>query len=148
MVRRAVARGVPAVVGDMRRFAFGTRFNLVVVAWNSLQLLDAAGRRACLRRIAEHLAPDGLLALELTAVDGAELPFTPVHADELASLEGALAWDGDALAYHRRYTVDGRIHEDVITLHPVDEQELGDAGFEVVERDGPRLALRYAGAPR
>lgn len=148
MVRRAVARGVPTVVGDMRRFSFGTRFTLIVVAWNSLQLLDALGRAACLKRVAEHLTDDGLLALELTELDAGDLPFTPVFSDEYASLEGALTWNGDSLTYSRRYTVGSVLYEHSITLYAVDEQELIDEGFEVVEREGPRLALRYAGAPR
>ena len=152
MARRAAARGVPVVVGDMRSFAFGRRFPLVLIPWNSLQLLDAAGRAACLACVADHLAPGGLLGLELIDVEQLEAPLAPVHADEEASLDGALAWSGRALVYRRRYTVGATTVESVIELHPVADAELGAAGFEIVTRedDGPRrrLALRYAGAPR
>lgn len=76
----------------------------------------------------------------------------PVHADDTASLAGALSWTGQALAYHRRYTVGATTVDSAIELHPVADDELLDAGFEIVTRedDGPRrrLALRYAGAPR
>ncbi|MBW3668916.1 MAG: class I SAM-dependent methyltransferase [Actinobacteria bacterium] len=146
MARRAVARGVPVVMGDMRRFAFRWRFPLVLIPWNSLQLLDAAGRAACLACVAEHLAPDGLVGLELVDVEPLDAPMAPVHADDTASLAAALTWSGHALVYRRRYTVGATTVENVIELHPVADAELAAAGFEIVDRenDGPRrrLALR------
>lgn len=136
----------------MRAFAFGRRFPLVLITWNSLQLLDPAGRAACLAGVADHLTRDGLLGLELIDVEPLDAPLGLVHADGTASLEGALTWTGQALVYRRRYTVGAATLDSVIELHPVTDDELRAAGFEIVDRehDGPRrrLALRYAGAPR
>lgn len=152
MARRAAARGVPVVVADMRSFAFGRRFPLVLVPWNSLQLLDAADRAACLACVAEHVTPDGLVGLELVDVEPLDAPMAPVHADDTAALAGALTWSGEALVYRRRYTVGATTVDSVIKLHPMADAELTAAGYEIVEceTDGPRrrLALRYAGAPR
>lgn len=150
MARRAATRGVPVVVGDMHSFAFGRRFPLILIPWNSLQLLDAASRVACLACVADHLTPGGRLALELIDVEPLDAALAPVYADDTAS--GSLAWSGQALVYRRRYTVGATTMDDVIELHPVVDDELRAAAFEIVarEEDGPRrrLALRYAGAPR
>lgn len=152
MARRAAVRGVPVVVDDMRSFAFGRRFPLVLVPWNSLQLLDVAGRAACLACVADHLTPDGLLGLELIDIEPLDTSLAPIHADQTAALAGSLAWSGSALVYRRRYTVGAASVDSAIELHPVDDGELMAAGFEIMDReeDGPRrrLALRYAGAPR
>jgi SAM-dependent methyltransferase len=152
MLRAAARRGAVVLAGDMRSFALHARFPLILVPWNSLQLLDAAGRAACLSCVSDHLAEGGLLGLELIDLEPLEVPLGPVYGDELARLEGELSWRAGAMVYRRRYTASGGTVEDTITLHDVTDDELDAAGFEVVERedDGPRrrLALRYAGAPR
>lgn len=152
MVRAAARRGATVLAGDMRSFALHARFPLILVPWNSLQLLDAAGRAACLSCIGAHLAEGGLLGLELIDLEPLVAPLGPVYADDFAALEGELSWVDGTMVYRRRYTTEGTTLEDTITLHAVTDDELAAAGFEVVERepDGPRrrLALRYAGAPR
>ena len=152
MLCAAARRGACVVAADMRRFALHARFPLVLIPWNSLQLLDADGRAACLARVAEHLAGGGLLGLELIELEPLEVDQGPVYADDFAALEGSLSWTGEAMVYRRCYTAGGLTAEDTVTLHDVADDELVANGFEVVERedDGPRrrLALRYAGAPR
>jgi SAM-dependent methyltransferase len=51
---------------DMAAFRYRRRFDAVVLAFSTLNLLpDAADRRRCLQRIAEHLEPGGLLLADL-----------------------------------------------------------------------------------
>lgn len=149
MLRAAAARGATVVAADMRAFALHARFPLILIPWNSLQLLDPAGRAACLSCVSEHLAPDGLLGLELIDMEPLEAPLGPIYADDFAALEGELSWADGCMVYRRRYTIDGTTVEDTITLHPVHNDELTSAGFQVVdqEHDGPRrrLALRFTG---
>jgi SAM-dependent methyltransferase len=59
-------RSLRLVCGDMRRFAFGRSFDVIVLAYNGLQLLlTEPDRRACVAAIAAHLAPGGVLAFEV-----------------------------------------------------------------------------------
>src|SRR5581483_663215 len=61
------APGVTLVEGDMRDFDLATTFPLVMIPYNTLQLLPDDGARAqCFATVARHLAPDGLFALEVT----------------------------------------------------------------------------------
>lgn len=68
MLRAAARhRALHLVRADMRRFAFAASFDVVVLAYNALQLLlDENDRLACLRCAAAHLAPAGVVALEVT----------------------------------------------------------------------------------
>jgi SAM-dependent methyltransferase len=51
---------------DMADFRYRQRFGAVVLAFSTLNLLpDAADRRRCLQRIADHLEPGGLLLADL-----------------------------------------------------------------------------------
>jgi SAM-dependent methyltransferase len=63
---RSVRSRAMLVRGDMRRFAFGERFPLVLMAFNSFEHLytrtDAA---ACLARIREHLEPGGRFVFDV-----------------------------------------------------------------------------------
>ncbi|MBM0206568.1 class I SAM-dependent methyltransferase [Micromonospora sp. STR1s_5] len=52
--------------GDMRSFDLGTRFALVIVSCNSLcQLTETEDLTSCLRQVAVHLVPGGLLAFDV-----------------------------------------------------------------------------------
>ena len=54
------------VRGDITTIRLGRRFDLVILAFNSLLLLDGeAGRRAALATIREHLTPDGRAMLDV-----------------------------------------------------------------------------------
>ncbi len=89
------------VAADMRRFAFGRRFRLILVGYNSLQLLTGPGEMvACLKAAREHLAPAGLVGLEVTdfqsggadGPDGAAPP-SPLGEAEGIRLSGTLVHD-------------------------------------------------------
>jgi len=87
MVEKGREKGddVEWVRGDMRDMALGRRYGLAVCAFNSfLCLLSVDDALAFLRNAREHLQPDGLLGIEVSA-------FTP---EELC--EGA---DGPALRH-------------------------------------------------
>lgn len=145
--------GAPLVAADMRHFALARRFAVVAVAYNSLQLLDRAGRLACLRTAADHLAPGGRLALEVTdfqaGVTSTSVPLRHLAGDEHLSIWGALEHDLEArrTTYHRRTEWGGRRRVDHVVLHALDEAavraELGESGLAVerVEPDGYRLRL-------
>lgn len=78
MVRHAMVKAeqqgvdpVPRwVVGDMRQFALGERFPLILITFNSLQhLLDNDSVRSCLAAVHDHLAPGGSLAFDVLCPD-------------------------------------------------------------------------------
>jgi SAM-dependent methyltransferase len=63
---RAAGVGVELIAGDMRDFALGRAFSLVMVAQNSLlHLLTTDDLVRCLRRVREHLAPGGRFAFDV-----------------------------------------------------------------------------------
>jgi SAM-dependent methyltransferase len=69
---------IELVEADMRSLALGRRFALVMIPYRAfLHMLTIEDQRACLRRVAEHLADDGRLALNVwdpnLAVIGARL---------------------------------------------------------------------------
>jgi SAM-dependent methyltransferase len=56
--------------GDMRRFALGRRFPLVLMAFNSFEhLYTRVEVAACLERVAGHLAPGGVFAFDVQNPD-------------------------------------------------------------------------------
>jgi SAM-dependent methyltransferase len=58
------------MLGDMRRFALGRRFALVVVSCNSLaHLIETEDVQACLSTVRRHLAPGGTLAFDVVSPD-------------------------------------------------------------------------------
>jgi hypothetical protein len=152
MLRAARRRGVRQVVAaDMRRFSLGSTFGLVLIAYNSLQLLlDDADRVATVTAAMAHLRPGGLLALELTDFqDGDVDPW--VEPEHLASVDGITLWgslfhdtERRVTRYARRYEADGESFEDEIalcSLLPADVEELlARCGATVVEhrQEGPR----------
>ena len=68
---RAAAAGVhlELVQGDLRAFALGRRFGLVIAPFNTFLMVPPADRGACLSHIRRHLAPEGLVALDVFQPD-------------------------------------------------------------------------------
>ena len=65
-----VASRITPVTGDLRSFAVGGRFPLVIAAFNVLEHLYTRGEvTACLQRIAAHLAPGGAFAFDVQLPD-------------------------------------------------------------------------------
>ncbi len=145
MLAGARRRGVRRLVrADMRRFALAQRFALVALPYNSLQLLvDDADAVACLRCAVSHLAPGGMLALEVTdfqagavrASVGVEL----LGRADGVTLHGALEHDFSRrlTTYHRRFEEGGETRVDHVMLRCLDWAEL--------ERLLERACLRLVG---
>ena len=160
MLAVARRRGARQLVrADMRRFALARRFALVVLAYNSLQLLvDDDDLLSCLRCAATHLLPHGALDLEVsdfqagavTASVGPQL-LGSAHG---VSLHGALVHDfaRRVTTYHRRFEEGGEARVDHVRLRCLDGAELesllGRAGLAVrhvaeVEAGGPAGSRLY-----
>jgi SAM-dependent methyltransferase len=149
----AVARrrcpAVSLLRADMLRFRLRRRFPLVVVAYNGLQLVDPAGQAEVLACVREHLAPDGILAYEVTDFSDAsagcdlELVARGNFDDEPLELWGALTHDAisGATTYHRRFVLGDRIVEDPVRLWPFAAEAAAPVRTAVYRRD-------QAGAPR
>jgi SAM-dependent methyltransferase len=154
MLHAARGRGLKAAVqADMRHFAFRPAFRLVIVAYNSLQLLDQRGRADCLAAAATAVRPDGRLALECTdfqqgvetALVGPEL----LAAHDGLALYGSVEHDLAARTsvYRRRFEQGGIIHTDEVTIASLGEDDLRLAlqrsGWRprTVERDGARIRV-------
>lgn len=163
--------GVHLVRGDMRRFAFATAFDVVVLAYNGLQLLlDDDDRLACLRCAAAHLAPAGVMALEVTDLLGGVLQTSvdlePIGAGVVAGrpvvLHGGLEHDLQRrrTRYRRRFAVGGgtdatTVDHDVVlySFMPGEMEDLlGRAGLagtpEAVGTAGTRWVASRLGHPR
>jgi SAM-dependent methyltransferase len=145
-------RGLGAVVqGDMRRFAFGCRFGLVAIPYNSLQLLSWDDAVACLRCASEHLRPGGLIAFEATDFAAAgDVAEEVLAVADGVSLVGSLQVDGDWLHYHRRFSEGASVHEDTVSLRRAGastaEALVAAAGLRVVSADWVGLGLRVVAA--
>jgi SAM-dependent methyltransferase len=69
-----VAARVHPVAGRLQDFELTERFPMVLIAMSTLQvLLDPADQLACLRAVAEHLAPGGELLLDLVLPDPVDI---------------------------------------------------------------------------
>jgi SAM-dependent methyltransferase len=149
------ASGVTLVEADMRDFDLPTRFGLVIIPYNSLQLLsDEAEQRRCFERISRHLDAGGLLGLEVTdflvSATAPVAPAEPLAAAEGVTLYGALDTSPPERMtwYQRRYVFDDGTPDvrDTVGLRAVDEGDLAalaaEVGFDVVEseRTGRRLS--------
>jgi hypothetical protein len=154
MLRAARRRGVAAVQGDMRGFAFACRFGLVAIPYNSLQLLDEAGAVETLRCAAAHLAPGGVVAFEATDF-GADHDVEPevLASTDGVTLTGWLRVDRAAgvLHYHRRFSCDGAVVlEDVVSLRRSGassaERLVAEAGLRMVSAEWAGLGLRVVAA--
>jgi SAM-dependent methyltransferase len=156
MLAVARRRGVRHLVrADMRRFALAQRFALVALPYNSLQLLVEDDEAvACLRCAASHLAPGGVLALEVTDFQLGALRDS-VGWELLAraagvTLHGALTNDRSRRmsTYHRRFEEGGETRVDHVRLRCLNRAELEGllerAGLQLtdatqVSEDGQRL---------
>jgi SAM-dependent methyltransferase len=159
----AVAAALRFVEGDMRSFTLGETFDLIFVAVNSFALLlETDDQLACLRGVADHLAPGGRFALDLVApqydylVDAmAPFPIVRVMDNKVDPtpdvrrfvLRGADAYDPLKQVLTRNYTTDiyhaaGRHEErfDETRLRMTFPRELelllATAGLVPVERYG------------
>lgn len=146
---------VTLVEADMRHFELSARFALVIIPYNSLQLLpDPDDQRKCFETISRHLDPGGLLGLEVTdflvTATAPVAPTEPLASAEGVTLYGALdASPADRMTwYQRRYVFDDGTPDvrDTVALRAVDEHDLetlaAGVGFDVVEseRTGRRLS--------
>lgn len=146
------ADGLPgeAEVGDARDFELGTQFALVLAPMQLLQLFESAGERIeCLRRVAEHLRPNGLVAAAI--VD--ELPVAEAGSRPLPDTREVDGWvysslpletrldDGAIVVRRLRQAVapDGQLNEEV------DEVRLQALDVATLEREAQKAGLRSAG---
>lgn len=149
------APGVTLVEADMRDFHLDRRFPLVVIPYNSVQLLPTeADQRRCFEAVAAHLEPGGLLGLEVTdflvAATAPVAPTEPLASAEGITLYGALdaSLPDRTTWYQRRYVLDDGTPDvrDTVALRETDEHDLtglaAGAGLEVVEseRSGRHLS--------
>lgn len=75
---RGKSESVEWVVGDMRSASLGRRYGLAVCAFNSFLCLKSVDDAlAFLRNAREHLVPDGLLGIEVSAFSPEELVDPP-----------------------------------------------------------------------
>ena len=155
---RAAGAGVQLelVQNDLCDFALGRRFTLAIVPFNTFLMVAPADRRACLSRIREHLAPEGLVALDVFQPD----------PERIAGVDGGVVEEGSAVDPRTgerltfftstRATVDRTVHtlrvdavgtdgivhrhERVLTLHFLYRHEaellLEGAGFEILSLHG------------
>lgn len=151
---RARGFGVATAHGDATDFAlWPRRFAAVLAPMQLVQLLDAAGRTAFLRRAANHLAPGGVVACAVAdALEGSqddertEPPLPDVREVDGAVFSSqvvAVRVDGDAFVIERlRQTVavDGAmsVEPDVLRLHRVGADALRDEAAPVGLREVAR----------
>ncbi|MDQ1374383.1 MAG: hypothetical protein QOJ09_1721 [Actinomycetota bacterium] len=168
---RAIDGALLLVQGDMRRFAFGRPFDVVLAAYNCLQLLaTAADREACVRSVARHLSSTGVFALEVHDFFGQgagddvppERLCTGPLGNATVTLHGGLRHDRGrrVTTYTRRFEIvtsgrDTQWVDDDVALYSFVPGELGDllgrAGLqghsEQVGPDVERWTAQLACAP-
>lgn len=159
MLRAARRRGARCLVrGDMRRFAFARCFGLVVLAYNSLQLLlDDDDVVACLLAASGVLRPGGVVAAEVSDFQ-AGARHAVVEPELLADVGGATLHGGlvhdfsrRITTYRRRYREGAEVVEDEVPLRnlapPDMEALLAAAGLSPVLVEQDRRRLLVAAAP-
>lgn len=151
LAARASGLPVQTAHADARDFELGRRVPLALAPMQTLQLLDdAEDRAACLRRVADHLEPDGLFAAsileQMPAPDGSPPPLPDVREIDgwvYSSLAVEVAVGPGEIVIHRlRQLVspDGTMSEEPnqvrITTFPAAqlEDEGAAAGLVPVER--------------
>jgi len=143
LAARAGTLPVSTACADARTFELCERFALIIVPMQSVQLFGGpAGRAAFLRRARAHLAPDGLLALAISAVldphadgpAGEALPdLREIDGTLYSSRPVAIYGDGESFVIERvREVVDPagarRASQDVIRLDRLDAATLQAEG--------------------
>jgi len=151
---RAGGLEVQTVVADAREFELATRFGLIIVPMQTIQLLGGArGRGAFLERARHHLLSGGVLAIaiseQLDLYDAGLGPGVPLP--DVRELDGVVyssqptAVREDRLGFvleRRRETVDRRgrhtVEQDVIRVDALTadelESEAAEAGLEPAGR--------------
>jgi SAM-dependent methyltransferase len=140
--RRAADLRVATIMADARDFDLGTRFGLVLVPMQTIQLLGGPdGRRAFLDRARQHLLPGGRLAValadqleEFEVVAGRPGPLPDVCELEgivYSSAPTAVRTDGGGFVLERRrdvVTAGGELtsEEDRIHLDRLEPGQLED----------------------
>jgi len=97
-----VGARVRLVKADMRNFALGEQFGLILVPYRSFQaLLERADQRSCLRCCASHLKPGGLLAIDVFSPKLSLLstPGTVRFEDEHKGPDGAVIREMSSAQY-------------------------------------------------
>ncbi|GAC1696458.1 MAG: class I SAM-dependent methyltransferase [Candidatus Limnocylindrales bacterium] len=153
---RAAGVGVELVRGDLVELDLGRRFPLVIVPFNTFLMVPPDNRRSCLAKIRGHLAPEGVLAIDVFQPD----------PERIAGFDGGVLDEGSALDPRSgervtfftstRATVDRTVHtlrvdavgddgivhrhERVLTLYFLYRREvellLEGAGFELLSVHG------------
>lgn len=162
MLERAAERArasrveVDLVVGDLRDFTLDRRFALVIVPFNTFLMVPPDDRQACLSRIREHLAPGGLLAIDVFQPDPSRIAGVDGGVVDEGSAVDTRTGDHVTFFTSTRATVDRNTHvlrvdavgadgivhrhERVLTLHFLYRREaellLADAGFDLVSLHG------------
>lgn len=152
----AVAARITPVRGDLRSFALGRRFDLVIAAFNVLEhLYTRVEVEACLRAVRRHLRPDGHLAFDVQLPDPGWLARDPgrrwartrfTHPTTGQQLVYSTNHDYDPVSQivviRLYYTPVGRGREKVVLLSqrkffPAELEALvAHAGLRLVERHG------------
>lgn len=153
----AADSGALRVVADMAAFAFNSRFDLVVIADNTLALLDDTCRRDCLRSVASHLAPTGLLAFEVTdhqaGTELDEVDDVPVAEAEGITLVAGLSQDRGRRTthYRRHFHGEGWSHDDELAIRSFDAAAAAavvrHAGLGLVSMDVDGHRCRVVATP-
>jgi SAM-dependent methyltransferase len=123
------------VAADMRQFALACRFQLVFVAYNSLQLLTTpADTVACLTAARQHLAAGGLVGVEVTDFQGGgaddddspSRDLVPLADAEGIHLSGNLVHDlkRRISRYRRHFTGEGWEVDNEVVVQSIDRPEL------------------------
>ena len=123
------------VAADMRQFALACRFQLVSVAYNSLQLLTTpADTVACLTAARQHVAAGGLVGVEVTDFQGGgaddddspSRDLVPLADAEGIRLSGNLVHDlkRRISRYRRHFTGEGWEVDNEVVVRSIDRAEL------------------------
>jgi SAM-dependent methyltransferase len=151
----AVSASVGFLQGDMRDFAFGPEFNLIIVARNSLlHLLSTVDLLAALTAVRRHLAQDGVFAFDIFNPDvrllarplGQRFPVMEVSTTRFGQLSVEATHDYDSATQVNRGTwyISAPDRRDAWTvplvLRSIFPQELplllSAAGLELISRFG------------
>jgi SAM-dependent methyltransferase len=109
------------LIGDMREFSLGRTFPIIIVPFRSfLALLNVPDQRSCLESIKSHLAPDGILILDIFVPDLdtlTEVSATPAHAWDVTQSETGsrlIVWDQSTFDNHNQ-VIDARMIIDEVS---------------------------------
>lgn len=99
MIERARAKPEPVrwVLGDLSGVELGGRFDVIVLAGNTLQFVVPELRSMVMTNLASHLAADGVLIMGSSLADGVTESAVVQWASDagLAEADRFSTWDGD-----------------------------------------------------